>query len=109
MPLFKKSEQEKEENERGSLLLCTAYKIYAEILRKRLEETIDKRNLLPENQGGFRKGRSTIANIFILNHLVRREGTRTDKKIYSIFVDLRTAFDNVGRETLWRIRESTRD
>lgn len=109
MTLFKKGDQEKEENERGSLLLCAAYKIYAKILRKRLEETMDRKNLLPENQGGFRKGRSIIANIFILNHLVRREGTRTDKKIYSIFVDLRAAFDNVGRETLWRIRELTRD
>lgn len=42
-------------------------------------------------------------NVFILNHLVQRESMKRDKKIYSIFVDLKVAIDNVERETLWKI------
>lgn len=72
MPLHKRGDKEKLENYRGITLLCTAYKIYAEILRKRLEKEIELKGMLPEGQAGFRKGRSTIDNIFILNHLIQR-------------------------------------
>lgn len=40
VPIHKKGDQEKAENYRGVSLLCTGYKIYAEILRERLEEEI---------------------------------------------------------------------
>lgn len=56
VPIYKKEDQEKAENYRGVSLLCTGYKIYAEILRERLEEEIVKKKLLPESQGGFKKG-----------------------------------------------------
>lgn len=41
-------------------------------------------------------------NIFILNHVVQRE-KRKEEKVYALFVDLKTAFDNVDRNKLWRI------
>lgn len=78
-------------------MLCTAYKIYAEILKESLEKEVEKKEILPESQAGFRKGRSTIDNIFILNHLVQREKRKVGKeaKIYALFVDLKAVFDNV--------------
>jgi len=89
-------------NYRG-ISLCSAYKIYAEILRNRLELEAERLGLLPESQGGFRRGRSTMDNVFILNHLVQREKKKEGKesKIYALFVDLKAAFDNVDREQLW--------
>lgn len=83
-------------------MLCTGYKIYAEILRERLEGEIIRKKLLPESQGGFRKGRGTMDNIFILNHVVQREKCKGEK-VYALFVDLKAAFDNVDRNKLWRI------
>lgn len=81
-----------------------AYKIYAEILRSRLEEEIEKRKLLPESQGGVRKERGTIDNIFILNHIIQREERRNkEKKVYAMFVNFKAAFDNVNRRKLWEI------
>lgn len=50
--------------------MCTAYKVYVEILRDRMEREVERRKVLSENQGGFRKGRETFENIFVLNHLV---------------------------------------
>lgn len=80
------------------------YKVYAEILRGRIEEVMEEEVLLPNSQAGFRKGRSTIDNIFILNHIIQREkdtGRSTGRdKIFVIFVDLKATFDNVDRETL---------
>lgn len=102
VPVYKKGDQEKAENYRGISLLCTGYKIYAEILRERLEEEIIRKKLLPESQGGFRKGRRTMDNIFILNHVVQREKCE-EEKVYALFVDLKAAFDNVDRNKLWRI------
>ncbi|KMQ96026.1 rna-directed dna polymerase from mobile element jockey-like protein [Lasius niger] len=100
VPLYKRGDKERTENYRGISLLCSAYKIYAEILRNRLEDVMEKKGMLPESQAGFRKGRSTMDTIFILNHLVQLEkGKDKEKdKIFAVFVDLKAAFDNVDRE-----------
>lgn len=78
-------------NYRGISLLCSTYKIYAEILRNRLEKESERLELLPESQAGFRRGRTTTDNIFILNHLIQREKEKggKERKIYSLFVDLK--------------------
>lgn len=67
LPLYKKGDQEKTENYRGISLLCSAYKIYAEMIRRKLQEETERLEVLPENQGGFRKGTGTMDNIFVLN------------------------------------------
>ncbi|XP_071582471.1 uncharacterized protein [Temnothorax nylanderi] len=109
VPLYKRGDKERTDNYRGISLLCTAYKVYAEILRNRLEEIMEMKGMIPDSQAGFRKGRSTMDNIFILNHIVQREkekGMAIGKdKIFAIFVDLRAAFDNVDRGILWKIME----
>lgn len=90
VPIFKKSDQEQTENYRGVSLLCTAYKIYAEVIRKRLEEKMERKEVLSESQTGFRKGRGALDNIFILNHLVQRERRGKEEKSFGKF---------------WRIKE----
>jgi len=78
--------------------------VYAEIIRRRLEEEIERREMLPETQTGFRKGKSTMNNIFILSHLAQRGGETEvkERKVFALFADLKAAFDNVNRELLWR-------
>lgn len=49
------------------------------ILRRRLEEEMERENLIPENQG-FRRDRDTIDNIFILNHLILLKKEKKEKK-----------------------------
>ncbi|KMQ88480.1 rna-directed dna polymerase from mobile element jockey-like protein [Lasius niger] len=104
-PLYKREDLNKAGNYRVISLLCSAYKIYAEILRNRLEEEAERLDLLPESQAGFRRGRATTDNIFVLNHIIQREKEKGSKegKVYALFVDLKAAFDNVEREQLWRI------
>lgn len=62
-----------------------------------MEKKTEDRNLLPESQCGFRKGRSNLENVFILSHLVQREKKKEEDKVYAVFIDLKTAFDKVDR------------
>jgi len=75
------------------------------MIKRKLEEETERLEVLPESQGGFRKGRGTMDNIFILNHIVRREKIKREKKVFALFVDLKAAFDNIKREKLWSIIE----
>jgi len=80
MLLYKKGKREKIRNYRGISVLCLAYKIYADVLRNRLEKEIEVKELISENQTGFRKGSSMIDNIFILNHLMQKENKQRGKE-----------------------------
>lgn len=64
MPIYKRGDLKKVENYRGISLFCTAYKIFAEILRHRLEKEMEDKGLLPASQAGFRKFYSIIDNIY---------------------------------------------
>lgn len=41
---------------------------------------MERKNLIPENQEGFRRDRDTIDNIFILNHLILLKKEKKGKK-----------------------------
>ncbi|XP_024886718.1 uncharacterized protein LOC112464135 [Temnothorax curvispinosus] len=81
----------------------TAYKIYAAVLAERLMKDVVEKQILPETQADFRKGRGVMDNIFILNHLVDRELNGAGKKVNAFFIDLKGAFDRVDRSVLWRV------
>jgi len=50
VPLYKRGEREEVGNYRDISLLCSAYKIYTEILRNKLEKVMEEKELIPENQ-----------------------------------------------------------
>jgi len=60
---------------------------------------------LPETQTGFRKGKSTLDNIFVLSYVAQRGRNIEEKerKIYAFFADFKTTFNNVDRGTLWKV------
>lgn len=89
------------------ILLCSAYKIYAEILRNRFEKEVEEKELIPISQAGFRKGKSTLDNMFVLNYIIQKEGEnkKESQKVYALFIDLKAAFNNVNRKKLWTIME----
>ena len=105
IPLYKKEDVNLPGNYRGISLLPSAYKVYTYILSVRLVKEVEELGLLPDGQAGFRKKRSTIDNIYILNYLIKK--TKHEKqKLYAVFVDLKAAFDTVNREKLWLIMEN---
>ena len=102
VPLYKKGDPNETKNYRGITLMSTAYKLYIEIIRMRLEKEVNEKGILPEGQAGFCKGRSTIDNIYLLDHLIQKAKVKKEK-LYLVFVDLKAAFDTVDRKKLWEI------
>ena len=56
--------------------------------------------ILRKNQNGFRPGRSTLSQIFVLRRIIE-EMNRCNREAYLIFVDFRKAFDSIHRETMF--------
>ena len=64
-----------------------------------MEITVEK---VSEEQGGFRKGRGCVDQIFALKMVVE-EYLRKGRKLYAAFMDLEKAYDRVDREALWSV------
>ena len=78
--LFKKGDREDPGNYRSITLLNVVGKLYSRVINNRLLKHLELNHLLHEGQGGFRKGRSCIDNIFPLVELIQgriREGKST--------------------------------
>ena len=57
---------------------------------------------LSEEQGGFRKDRSTVQQILTLR-LIAEEVTERQGKLYNCFIDFQKAFDSVWHQGLWAV------
>ena len=57
--------------------------------------------ILDQQQAGFRKGKSTVNQIFIVNQLVEKY-LEFNRNIYHVFVDFEKAFDSVNHDILWK-------
>lgn len=76
VPIFKCGEEKKVEEYRGVTLMPSLYKTYVTVLAGMLEEEMERKNMIPQNQTGFRKGMGTVDNIYVLNHLLNRRINR---------------------------------
>jgi hypothetical protein len=102
-PLYKKSGSPTDPgNYRGISLLCCFGKVFTKILGDRMHKWIVQKRLLSEFQAGFRRGYSTVDQVFTLNSIIQ---SRRNKNFptYVAFIDFKKAFDRVPREALWYI------
>jgi hypothetical protein len=75
-------------------------KLFTAVLLTRLNAFSEKCSILNENQSGFRKGYSTIDNIFVLYAFFELLKLKK-KKLFVTFVDFEKAFDKVWKDGLW--------
>jgi hypothetical protein len=73
--------------------------LFTSILSERLTQYSDEFLVLCENQSGFRKGYSTLDNLFILHSLFNILKNKK-KKLYCAFVDFAKTIDTVWRDGL---------
>ncbi len=100
VPIYKTGEKKVPKNYRGISLLCTAYKIMANVINARLTNWAETKRKLPENQMGFRKGRGTRDAVYVLHTLVEKQLAKKRGKLYAFYIDLKAAFDMIDREKL---------
>ena len=87
-------------NWRGITLLSIPSKIFCNIIIKRLSIAVNK--VLRKEQAGFRKGRGCTDHIFTLINIIE-QCTEWQRELCINFVDFEKGFDNIHRDSLWRI------
>ena len=78
-------------------LLCVPYKIFERLIYARVEPLIDP--LLPKEQAGFRRGKSTVDQVVLLTQNIE-DSFEAKKKAGAIFIDLTAAYDTVWHRGL---------
>jgi hypothetical protein len=96
---YKKGPKNKCDNYRGITLLSTASKLYANILRNKLDSISE--TFLGDEQCGFRKGRSMMDAIFTLQQIIEKR--EFNLPTFILFIDYEKAYDNLNHEKLWQI------
>ena len=93
---------------KGNLQLCQNYrtislishpsKVMLKIILNRLQPQAEE--IIPEEQTGFRAGRSTTEQIFNLR-IHCEKYLQHQQNLYHVFIDFKKAFDRVWHEALW--------
>ncbi len=94
----RKGNREEHHNYRGISQLSVPGKIYGRILNERIMNIADKN--VGDEQGGLRKGRGCVDQIFAVKILVKKYLER-DWQLFAAFMDLEKAYDRVDRKGLW--------
>ena len=80
-------------------LLPVMSKFFKKLLIKRLKPIIERKNLIPNHQFGFRSKHSTIEQVHRITSII--ENTLQEKKVCSaLFLDVAQAFDKVWHKGL---------
>ncbi len=92
MPLYKgKGNREECHNYRGIRLLSVPGKICGRILHERMVKMTEKN--VGDEQGGFRKGRGCVDQIFAVEIMVEKY-LEKERKLFAAFMDLEKAVMN---------------
>ncbi|KAL7297549.1 hypothetical protein TKK_0009909 [Trichogramma kaykai] len=86
-------------NVRPIALTSCLCKLFETILKNRLQWWVEHKNILPENQYGFRKGKSTTDNMLNLA-LKIQEAFLEKKDVLAASLDVMGAFDNINIDIL---------
>ena len=89
---------------RGIAVSAVLSKLYSLCLFARLDPWAESSGLRAKGQAGFRQGRSTVDNCFILRHLSESAAAK-GKPLYAAFIDFSKAYDRIDRALLWKVLE----
>lgn len=100
-PIYKNGDKHQFSNYRPISVLSQFSKILEKLFTTRLDNFIEKYNILNDNQYGFRSNRSTT---LALIDLVEEITNNIDKKRHTmgIFIDLKKALDTIDHDILLR-------
>jgi hypothetical protein len=62
-----------------------------------MKREIEENRMVPYSQAGFRKGKGTMDNVYILDYLTKNELKKKEARMYALFADFRTVFGQ-GRQ-----------
>ncbi|VVC39091.1 Reverse transcriptase domain [Cinara cedri] len=98
--IHKKGDTQDCNNYRSISLLNVTYKILSNCILSRIKDRAEE--IIGNYQGGFRMGRSTIDQIFILRQ-VFQNAWEYNKELQFLFIDFQKAYDCIHRESVMKI------
>ena len=75
-------------------------KLFAVMIKSRLEQMINECKMIGDYQIGFKKGSRTADHVFLLKGIIDKY-VQKGKKMFACFVDYKKAYDNVWRDGLY--------
>ena len=90
---------------RGIAVGNAVSKLYSTVLLLRMDDWAERENKRARGQAGFRTGRCTADNVFVLQHALEK-AKKNGKPVFAAFIDFRKAYDSVNRDLLWQSLES---
>ena len=84
-------------NYRGITLFSSLGKIFSSLIYNRIENEIEKKDILSPFQSGFRKNYRSTDHIFTLFSLIKKALNKR-KYLYTFFVYFRNDFDSICRK-----------
>ena len=102
-PLHKKGSMHEPGNYRGIAIGSSISKLFCSILQNRLSLYVKEKNIIPQNQIGYRAQSRTSDHVLSLKTLIDTYVNRLGKTSYlfTCFVDFKSAFDTISRRYLF--------
>ena len=95
IPIHKQGKPKSDKNSYRPIALTShVCKLMEKVVLNRLDHYCEKEGVIPKNQAGFRKGRSTIEHLVKLTTQVKQQFARR-KNIIATFFDVKKAYDQV--------------
>ena len=91
--IHKKGPLDDPNNFRGISLIDVLNKVFTSILNERIHTWADTNHMTDE--AGFRKGFSTIDNLFCLQSMAQKYLSKQKGRFYCLYVDFAKAFDTI--------------
>jgi hypothetical protein len=98
--IYKKGDRKDVQNYRGLSINSVFSRLYIKVINNKSERKV--KDLIGEDQSGFRAGRSCVDNLFVLQQLIQKR-TSVGEETQLALIDLEKAYDSVPRCKLWEI------
>ena len=97
--IHKEGDEDDPDNYRAITICSAMAKIFALMVKCRLEDVVARNNIIGDYQIGFKKESRPADHLFLLKGITDHY-SQERKKVYACFIDYRKAYDNVWREGL---------
>ena len=81
---------------------CSVQVVYDGVKRERINGWVEESGMLGYIQGGFRMGRRTEDNLFMLERIIEMVKARKER-LFVAFNDMEKAYDRVNRNKLFEV------
>ena len=98
--LYKNGNDEEPSNYRAITICSAMAKLFALMVKNRLENKVSEKKMIGDYQIGFKKGSRPADHLFLLKGIIDNY-VKKGKKVFACFIDYKNAYDNVWRDGLY--------